>query len=913
MIGSTFSHYEILRPLGSGGMGVVYEALDRNLGRSVAIKILPETDFGGHEARSRFAREARAASALNHPHICVVHELGEHEGQPFIVMEHMHGTTLAERLRGGPLGHEEIARLARQITDALGAAHAADIVHRDIKPANLFITDRGDAKILDFGLAKVGSALTPAESLDPDAATLGPEHMTAPGTPMGTTAYMSPEQILGGAVDARSDIFSLGVVLYEMATGMLPFTGATAAAVWNEVLNVTPASAHDRDPAISQELSSIISRCLEKSPEQRYTSADALLADLRQLASGSFVTAASEASMSSKSTRHTGRLLLAIGIVAIATAGVWMMISQRGPVPAAAKTIAVLPFENVSPDEADAYFATGVHEDVMMRLAGLQSLRVISKTSVVNVQREHGTLVEIGRRLGATYIVEGSVRRAENQVRVTAKLIDAETDETLWSDSYQRELANSLELQSEIALEIVRAMGARVSRTEQDRLETVPTVVIAAYDSYLAAHKIIGDPRSSLDDLRQAIAYLEDSTTADPNFLDGWGLLSETYTDCAGAFAGLDGREAELTEALEGARAALGRAKALDPNDASTLRAEGYILEAEGDRVGAVRAYDRALASRPNDTMILQFQAQLYFDLGQTANASDCLERAYVLDSNNRRIVFGLGYMYEAAGRYADMVPFLLRLHELDPSLTHLEVKAAYYQFLADGSLDSYRRFEDALATVERSEKCDVRSVQDLELTVALLNDDFDHYTDLWEGKWDRHHAGHGNWSCPGQINDEANHARLLRGFEREALADSIIARAQVSSARPYNDRAVCMFNRAAYQPKLDYLSGDAELARNQIDEAVANLMGVEAFPRGAVERQVLLESVDLVAPERVYAVYRQVAEHPQTLTRMEVICAHPWTFPNLLRDERFVAEVRADGRFVEYLEHFELLGERQG
>ena len=271
----------------------------------------------------------------------------------------------------------------------------------------------------------------------------------------------------------------------------------------------------------------------------------------------------------------------------------------------------------------------------------------------------------------------------------------------------------------------------------------MPTVVIAAYDSYLAAHEIIGDPRSSYDDLHRAVEHLEDAVAADPTFLDGWGLLSETYTDCAEALGGLE-RESEAEAALEAARVALDRAAALDPEDASTLRAEGYLYEALGDRVRALRSYDRALEARPNDAMILQFQAQLYFDFGQVDDMLDCLERAYALDRTSRRVVFGLTFGYEAAGRYADMVPFLLRLYELNPEATHLEVQAAYYQFLADGSLDSYREFQRAVATVEQGEQCDVRSIQNLELNVAILENDFDRYTRAWEGKMGS--APRGSW-----------------------------------------------------------------------------------------------------------------------------------------------------------------------
>jgi len=915
MIGRTISHYRVEEKLGAGGMGVVYRARCLDLDRDVALKMLPENAFRDPGVRARFEQEARAASALNHPHICVVHELGDDEGRPFLVMELLDGLSLDARM-GAPFPAAEVVRLGDQIADALGAAHAQGILHRDVKPANVVVTARCDAKILDFGLAKLAGAGGPT----PDADTAATVLQTEPGTTMGTVAYMSPEQATGRPVDARSDLFSLGVVLHEMATGERPFRGETPAEVWGELLHRDPPLASDVNPAIPGPLARVIARCLSRDPDHRPGSAAELREELRAANKAERSTpVTSEASHPTANGGRTARgrgpaagrwIPLAVLVVVVAAGLAWLLQDRTRSGADPPRTIAVLPFADLSPDDERGFFAAGVHEDVLNRLAGLEALRVISRTSVSGFAGSELGMKEIGRQLGARYVVEGSVRRVGDQVRVTAQLVDAGTDQSLWSGQYDRRLDDVFAVQTAIAEEIVATLHAAIDPDERAALRKVPTVVIEAYDEFLQARAIANRSRASIDDLGVAVTHARTAVELDPAFLEGWTLLARLQCAVASRLARMDGHEDEADTAAHGARDALDRAQQLDPDHHLTRRALGvYANDVENDPTTALRHFDAVLDRRPDDAETLLALAWVYFDLAQPDPMVETMERAYAVDNQNGLLVYGLYSTYDLLGRYADLVPLLERLHELEPERTDLEVEARYYTFLSEGSLEAYEAFAEAVRTVPRTGACDVRTMQNLEMTVALLDGDYPTYIEAWKGRWDRHHAGHGEWMCPAQVNDEANHAHLLRvAGDPTGAADEILTRARATTRFPVSTRAVCIFDKAAFQPKLSHMAGDSLVARRELEDAIPGILANDRYPSGVVEKRVLLESADMVAPDLVYGIYRQITSRPLSAVSLAMVCGNPWTYPNLLADPRFVAEVREDGRFVDFLEHFELI-----
>ena len=694
MIGKTISHYRIIEELGRGGMGVVYKAEDTRLKRIVALKFLAPSAVGSREEKTRFVHEALAAAALNHPNICTIHEIDEVDGpwpdrQTFIAMEYIDGQSLKEKIQSGLMKIEEALDIAVQIVEGLQEAHQHGIVHRDIKPANIMITTKGQAKIMDFGLAKLS----------------GRTKVTKTGTTLGTAAYMSPEQARGEVVDHRTDIWSFGVVLYEMITGQLPFRGDYEQAVIYSILHEEPKPITAFRSDIPSGLEKILSRCLKKSPEERYANMGELLEELlkvrEELSSGSLPAARRPYPAAKRSARRLlwaggAIILLAVLVLAgvrfFANRGTTSIPTRENPLVSLWKnSIAVLPFEDLSPQRDQEYFCDGLTDDIITKLSNIRELKVINRTSVLRYRNTTKDIKQIGAELGVATVLQGSIRREGKRVRINAQLVNIDDGFNLWAKSYDFQMQDLFAVQEEVSQAIARALQVKFSPQTLARFEAQRPADLEFYEYQLKTSYFVNrfllfhqeqDFQKALEMSSKMLAI--DSTDARPYLWLAWSYQNHYE---------ISGNPEDHERVLEFCQ----KAYQLNPNLAETIVAMGWVYYSRKDYEKAFQFYSQALQRNPNESAIHHVIGIFYTLLGLWEQARLFFRQAFELDPFYLYSVLLLADSYLNVGQFAEAMIYYKKALELAPN--NADVNCRYADLLI--RTKRYREAEEAIRKAE--------------------------------------------------------------------------------------------------------------------------------------------------------------------------------------------------------------------
>ncbi len=657
MIGQTISHYRILEKLGEGGMGIVYKAHDTELDRLVALKFLPQYLTSDAAEKERFYHEARAASALNHPNITTIFEIKEFDGRVYLSMEFVEGKTLKKLIEQEVPPTKKALDLAIQVCDGLMAAHEKGIVHRDIKSDNIMVSPKGQVKIMDFGLAKVKGATK----------------LTKAGSTLGTAAYMAPEQARGEEVDQRSDIFSLGVVLYELFTGRLPFRGEHHAALVYALMNEEPPPIARFNETVSPELARIVSKAMAKEADERYQHVDDMLADLRRERKGLEYARAGYATASTTvlppqeppQKKRLSRILLPVGIIAALGIVVlsYLLLNSRtgGGGQADRKSIAVLPLANLSGEKGDEYFTDGMTEDIITQLSKISDMKVISRASVMQFKGTTKSPQEIGSALGVATVLEGSVRRAGDRVRIDGRLLDARSGESLWAESYDREMKDIFDIQSDVAKKIAAALQAKLSPEERERIDRKPTENLDAYAFYLKGREYYY--RYRRQDNEDAINLFRKALSLDANYALAYAGLGDAYGQRAQRFGFQDAW-------IDSSIAASTKSLSIDPNLAEAYKSLGLAYTVRGSLKKSLEMYNKAIDINPNYFPALGNIGFNYQSLGEYDKAIAWLKKSIAVNPTFGYAYAGMGGEYSFLGEQGKAQEWVKKALDLQPDLS---------------------------------------------------------------------------------------------------------------------------------------------------------------------------------------------------------------------------------------------------